>query len=61
MMNLYNTIDKWMKIIISLSGLVIFSIMMVTGFDYSWGIVAMGAIGVLGFGRMLKNTLENNK
>ena len=57
---MYDKIDKWMKIIIGLCGLVIFSIMMVTGFDYSWAVVAMGAIGVLGFGRMLKNAWEKN-
>ena len=59
MKKLYNTVDKWTRIIISIAGLLIFSIMVVEGFDYSWGIVIIGAIGVLSFAKMLSNTLKS--
>ena len=60
MMNLYNTIDKYSRMILSIVGLITFTAIMVIGSyeGHGWPAVVIGLIGIMSFGRMLRNTLK---
>ena len=60
MKKIYDTIDKWTRALISLAGLTTFTIITVIGSyeGHGWPVIVVGFIGILGFGRMLRNTMR---
>ena len=57
---MYNKVDKWSRIVLSLAGIATFSAIMLSGFNYGWPVGLVGIIGMFGFGRMLSKVLEKN-